>query len=118
MTTANPEVIVLVSVSAMACLYAFACGIRQDRRAREVRTWFLEHHPDSWRNLPWLCRSLFGAKIALRVLYRRGWSSDPEFAVRYAHVIRLERSQLVSLAVIAACITLVLIGTRFWGWVW
>ena len=116
-TTASPEVMALVSIGVIAALYAFICGIRQDCRARRVRAWVLEHHPDSWRNLPRGYR-FFGSKVALRVLLQTGRLSDPEFTVRYAHVRRLERPQLISYTITAACITLVLIGTRFWGWFW
>lgn len=115
---ASPEVIVLTLVATIAGVYAFVCEIREDNRARRMRAWILEHHPDRWRELPWIVQRIAKATIGLRILKRRGLSADPEFAARYAEIMRVERRQLIAIAVIAISITMVFLGIRVLGWVW
>jgi hypothetical protein len=45
-------------------------------------------------------------------------AQDPEFIERYRDATRRDRRQLAMQLLAAAGIGTVLVGTRYWGWVW
>jgi hypothetical protein len=114
----SPAVILWTSLAAVAMIYAFFCEIRQDRLARPLRRWVQEAYPNAWASLPWLYRRTLAARIVVRLLLRQRIVTDPAFVERYRPIGRLETEKLVAIIVGLACIGVVLVGTRVWGWAW
>jgi hypothetical protein len=114
----SPAVILWISLGGLAVIYAFVCEIRQDRLARPLRRWVQEAYPHAWAALPWLYRRVVAARIILRLLVRQRIIADPALAERYRPIARLETEKLIATLVGLACLGLVLVGTRVWGWAW
>jgi hypothetical protein len=115
-TGTSPAVIVCVCLGILAMIYAFFCEIRQDRLARPLRRWVQEAYPHAWAALPWFHRRAVAARIILRMLVRQRIITDPALVERYRPIARLETEKLVAVLIGLACVALVLIGARVWGW--
>jgi hypothetical protein len=115
---ASPGVIVLTVAAVAAAVYAFVCGLREDRIARTVVKRVRETSPEAWASLNWFFRRLVSPTITLKILRRRHRPSDRHWEHELDRLRRVERQKFAALGVAVACIGLVLIGTAFWGWTW
>lgn len=115
---ANPPIQILLSAAALSVGHAFWCDIRLTSRARELASRVREVRPDLWAQLNPIARSWNGGHPGLKLLHRRGTMGFPELDRRYEELRDLERRMLRSLALSSACIALVGVGIRLWGWHW
>ncbi|MDH3476291.1 MAG: hypothetical protein OEM59_21645 [Rhodospirillales bacterium] len=115
--TASLPVMILVTLTAAAAVYAFWLSIREGRRTRELAAWLKASQGERWQALPWFSRELF-PKAGIETLRRQGLGEDPDFAARYGEIRRLRRREALLLVLGAAAIVALLLGTRLLGWHW
>jgi hypothetical protein len=112
---ASPGVIVFTSVGVVAAVYGFICQIRAERVARRAVKHVRATQPDLWQRLNWLLR-VASPVITIRVLRSQHGAGGPPFDQHFARMKHLERRVHLAMGTAMACIALVLIGARFWGW--
>ena len=112
----SPQIKILITLVSVSIVYAFACKIRLSRQAGRISSWLQEECPDLWSELNAFARNYDGGYPGLKVLHRKGLVGLPQFDQRYAELRALERKLLWGIGIGAACIGLVIIGSRFWGW--
>ena len=120
MRDASPGVIVFTSVGVIAVIYAFICQVRAERVARGAVKRVRATQPGLWQSLVhdnWLLR-VANPTITIKLLRARHGASDPQFDEHVERVKQLERRGRIAIGAAVVSMTLVLVGTRFWGWAW
>jgi len=115
---ASPQIKILISLSAVSAIYAFACKIRLSRKASKLENWLQKERPDLWSELNILSKKWAGGQAGLKILYRRNVVGLPSFDQQYEQLQSMERQLIWGLVIGSVCIGLVFIGSRFWGWHW
>ena len=113
----NLEVKVLLVLAAALLLTAFAISWRGGTKFKHLRRWVEETHPGAWNALPWTLRQI-GRRAAIERLRHDGLDKDPEFARLYDSFRAMNRWMIVFTIIGAVPLTLVILGTQFWGWAW
>ena len=115
---ASPQIKILLSLAAVSIVYAFVCNIRLSRKASKLANWLQKQRPDLWSELNFIARNWNGGHPGLKLLYRKNVVGQPRFDQEYEQLHSIERHLLRGIIIGSACIGLVLIGSRFWGWHW
>ena len=115
---ASPQIKIFTSLAAVAIIYAFLCNIRISRKARELANRLQKERPELWSSLNPFTRNYNGGHPGLKLLYRQKVVDLPGFDEAYEKLHAIERKLLWGIAIGAACIGAVIIGTRYWGWHW
>ena len=114
----SPQIKILISAACVSIAYAFLCEIRLSGKAAKLSKWVKNERPDLWSNLNFIARNWNGGQPGLKLLYRRKVVGLPRFDKEYKELQSLERKLLWGIGIGSACIALVLIGSKFWGWHW
>ena len=114
----SPQIKILISTAAVSVVYAFVCKIRLSKGADKLSRRLEKERPDLWSGLNAFARNWGGGHPGIKLLYRRKAVDLPGFDEEYRQLRALERKLLKGLGLGSACIALLLIGTRFWGWAW
>jgi hypothetical protein len=115
---ASPQIKILLSLAAVSIVYAFVCEIRLSRKASKLANWLRKQRPDLWSELNFIARNWNGGHPGLKLLYRKNVVGLPRFDQEYEQLHSIERHLLWGIIIGSACIGLVIIGSRFWGWHW
>ena len=115
---ASPQLKILISLSAIAIIYAFVCEIRLSRKARRLANWLQKQRPELWSELNFFARNYNGGHPGLKILYRRNAVGLPLFDQQYERLRSLERKLLWGIGIGSVCIFMIIIGSKFWGWHW
>jgi hypothetical protein len=112
---ASIEIMLLLSIAAVAILYAFYLHIRRERAFRRLLGWVRAARPQEWSALPRSARWL-NAIGAVEQLRRGALATDREFVHRYRHSKADQGRFLAALGVGVLAIALVAIGSQSLGW--
>ena len=115
---ASPGVVVCVSLMTVAVLYAFVCGIREERIARAAVRRARETYPEIWQSMGWVYRRIMNPTITIRTLRNQYGVSDPDFDQRFEVVKRLARRKIIAVGAAFLCLAVLLAGTELCGWTW
>jgi hypothetical protein len=115
---ASSQIKILVSLSGVSIVYAFVCQNRMSRKASKLAKWLQQERPDLWTEFNFITRNWNGGQPGLKNLYRRNVVGLPRFDQEYEQIHSMERKSLWGTGIGSACIGLVIIGSRFWGWLW
>jgi hypothetical protein len=115
---ADPQIKISLSVSAASIVYAFVCQIRLSRKARELSDRLSRERPELWSELNAFARNWHGGLPGLKNLHRRNVVGLPKFNQKYEALRILERKMFWGIGIGSVGIGLVIIGTKFWGWIW
>lgn len=111
--------IILLTLIALACM---ARGVRLQilvgRKARSLREWVINQHPQIWNTLPVWTRKWAMPIIPMSILARQRLARNEVFMERYDEINRLKFSMVrwFMLGLGTACITI--IGPLVWEWRW
>lgn len=112
---ASLEIVLLLSVAALAIIYAFYLHVIGDRAFRRLLRWLRASRRQEWSALP-LSARWFNSIGAVERLRRGALSADPEFARRYRQSKAHQGRLLGALGIGVLAIALVAIGTQSFGW--
>ncbi len=115
-SSTSPAVILFTMLAVAAGLYAWWLSIDRMRRLRHLDRWLREHREQAWSEMPTALR--FSRSAGIDHLRRGALAQDPEFLGYYRAATRHKRRSLALQLLAAAGIAMVVIGTRYWGWVW
>ena len=107
---------VLLSVAAIAIVYAFFYQVRLARKASDLAKWVRGERPDLWSPLNFIARNWNGGQPGLKYLYRKKLLGLPRFERQYEELRVLERRLLWGIGIGSLCIGLLAIGTKLLGW--
>lgn len=112
---ASLEIVLLLSIAAVATIYAWYLRVIQERAFRRLLSWLRASRQQEWNALPRSARWLdsIGAVEQLR---RGALSADLEFAGRYRQSKAHQRRFLVALGIGILAIALVAVGSQTLGW--
>ena len=113
----SPEVKVLTSVASMAALYLFVLVAEERRRLCRISRRLAANYPARWGRLPWMLRRI-NPIGAVEVLLGQGLRKDPEFVELCAELKGIRACYWLAGVTGAAAMFLVLVGIRYWSWVW
>lgn len=109
------QVMVLVSVVAMATLFAFYLDVRRQAEYRRFVEWLKSDREADWRNLTRSDRFL--SIRAVEILRRGALAGDAEFQARYRRT-RHDRRFATAMIVALTGIGLLVAGTTLFDWTW
>jgi hypothetical protein len=115
---ASPKIQILISLACVSVVYAFVCDIRMIRKASKLRKWVQQERPELWSELNFFARNWNGGHPGLKVLHRMNVVGLPWFDQQFEQLRALERKLLCGIIIGSVCMGLVIVGTRFWGWLW
>jgi len=114
----SPQLKILLSLAGVSIVYAFICEIRMTRKARELATRLRKERPDLWSELNLVARNWNGGLPGLKFLKRKKAVDLPGFDLQFEEIRALERQLLRGVAIGSACLFLVFVGLKIWGWTW
>jgi len=110
------QVKILITLAVIAIGYAFVCNIRLSQRAGRLADWLRKERPDLWSQLNPVARNWNGGHPGLKLLHRRNSVCLPRFDREYEQLRALERQLVWAVITGAACIGLVILGVKVFGW--
>jgi hypothetical protein len=115
-SSTSPGVIVFILLATATVLYAWWLSIKWSRERKDLILWLQEHRPVAWSGIPPSLR--FHPAGGIDYLRHHELSEDPEFNGRCQVIGRYRLVQIIMLLIAAIDIGMVIVGTRYLGWVW
>jgi hypothetical protein len=115
MMDASVQVMFLVTVVAVATIYAFVLDVRREAENRRLIRWLKAERSADWDALTRSDRFL--SIRAVEILRRGRLADDQEFHARYRKT-RYGARFAVAMIVAVSGIALVVVGTVSFGWRW
>jgi hypothetical protein len=88
---------ILFGISILSILYTIVSSFLQERKARGLRRWGKEQHPNAWNSLPWIVRKIMKADIGLQQIHSAQLIDDAYFKGGYAVVQKYNKHIWLSL---------------------
>ena len=114
----SPQIKILLSLAAVAIIYAFVCQIRMTQKASRLARWVEKERPDIWSELNAVARNWHGGHPGLKLLKKRNAVDLPGFDQKYQQLHALERKFFWGLGIGSVCIGALIAGILLLGWHW
>ncbi len=115
---ASPQVMLTVSLVAVAVGYSFWCNIRISGKSSHIRERLKKEAPEQWSKLNPIARNWNEGQSGIKLLHRKGLVDYPGFEEEVKQLLDLERKMLWGIGVGLVSIGLAIAGTTLWGWQW